>query len=58
MTNKPTWGGSRPGSGRKHGPKKVRLEPPYVLPKTAKAIKKLKGQGKKTFGQLLDEKFN
>lgn len=47
------WGGKRPGSGRKK--EKVRLERPYVLPETAKAIKKLTKT--KTFGEVLDERF-
>lgn len=54
---KPTWGGSRPGSGRKK--EKVRIdERAYVLPETAKIIKRLKRKEKKTYGELLDERFN
>jgi hypothetical protein len=52
-----SWGGSRPGSGRKFGPKKVRIEPAYVLKATAKEINRQKKQKKKTLGELLDERF-
>ncbi len=56
MLNKPQHGGKREGSGRKPEGK-IRLPSPYVLPSTSKTIKHLKNKTKKTFGELLDERF-